>query len=174
MSVLALFGTNNKVGRRTTKMVRERHARYLETGSSKELYAVLMALVTPPRRSEGGEGDEEGDEEEEEEEEDDDEEDEEETDDENEETAAEEEEEEREEEAGGKGEGDKKEKGEQLSQGQLGKEDPARGMGEKSGAHGASDGGNGLDCGGVKRALEKVEKGGDAGDAGDACDAKEL
>ncbi|CAN0046409.1 unnamed protein product [Ectocarpus fasciculatus] len=39
-----------QVGRRITRTTREKHAQYLATGNSKELYTVLMALSMPPPR----------------------------------------------------------------------------------------------------------------------------
>ena len=164
MFCLALAQTT-KVGRRTTKNVRRRHARYLETGSSKELYAVLVALAAPPRRS----GEEEDGEEDDGEEDDDEEEEEEdgackEVDEDSEEV------EEKEGSGGEEGrEGKDMVEGAHLSHGKLSKEATAGG---RKGAHAASDsGGSGLDFGGVKRALQEVEEG---GYAGDACDAPEL
>ncbi|CAM9970042.1 unnamed protein product, partial [Scytosiphon promiscuus] len=43
-----------QVGRRITKMARERHALYKESGDSKELYMVLMALSTPAQKTKTG------------------------------------------------------------------------------------------------------------------------
>lgn len=70
-----------KVGRRITKAARKRYREYLESGNSKELYTVLMALSTPSQKRAGeggGEGgadsdddDDDGEEEDEEEEDED-------------------------------------------------------------------------------------------------------
>ena len=38
------------MGQRITQAARERHVRYRESGDSKELYAVLMALSAPASR----------------------------------------------------------------------------------------------------------------------------
>lgn len=53
----------HKVGRYISNEARERHARYLETGDSKELYTVLMALSTPsqPPDEEEEDGENDGD-----------------------------------------------------------------------------------------------------------------
>ncbi|CBJ25612.1 hypothetical protein Esi_0003_0321 [Ectocarpus siliculosus] len=58
-----------QVGRRITRTTREKHAQYLATGNSKELYTVLMALSMPPPRNKKKAWDEESGEEESEEEE---------------------------------------------------------------------------------------------------------
>lgn len=57
------------MGRRITKWARECHTRYLESGDSKELYAVLMALsssTSSPRDGEEGVSDDDVDSDEEE------------------------------------------------------------------------------------------------------------
>lgn len=52
------------MGRRITERARECHTRYLESGDSKELYAVLMALSAPtssPKDREEGASDDDVD-----------------------------------------------------------------------------------------------------------------
>lgn len=127
-------------------MARKRYREYLESGNSKELYTVLMALSTPSRNKAeklGGEGGEDSDDEEEDDEEEEDEE-----------------------------EGEEEDEEGTID----GKEDPAEGrLGGKAGVESVS-GGVGLDCGGDVKTPRAPLAGAGRGRGkvtGEACDAPE-
>ncbi|CAM9512453.1 unnamed protein product [Ectocarpus sp. 12 AP-2014] len=157
-----------QVGRRITRTTREKHAQYLATGNSKELYTVLVALSMPPSRKKekdkpgagvGPRGGQEDNDDDDTDDDDDDDDDEAAWDEESGEEASEEEEEE-----------DEERHGEKKREREMIMEKENDGTGKTSGP--GDFGGDEAVGGGVVR--QGASEGGEPQQAFEACDAPEL